>query len=118
MTYHILFITSITMYAGGEVWMVTMMEYLRRRGHRISLICRPDATIQPYAERAGAHIYPMKMRGDLDPICICRTRSILKKESIDIIITNMDKELRFAGLAAKLYGRVVVIKRKGVDRPL
>ena len=110
--------TSITMYAGGEVWMVRLMEALCRRGHAIHLVCRPDAGIRPYAELAGAEVFPMRIRGDLDPRTILRIRSIIRNACIDTIITNMDKELRIAGIAAKCAGGRIVINRKGVDRPL
>ncbi|MBN1541606.1 glycosyltransferase, partial [candidate division KSB1 bacterium] len=58
------------------------------------------------------------MRGDFDPLTILHTAALLRREKIQIVLTNMDKELRFAGLAAKLLGGCAVIPRRGIDYPL
>ena len=58
------------------------------------------------------------MRGDFDPLTILKVAGIIKSRKIDFIFTNMDKELRFAGIAARLVNKKNVICLKGVDRPL
>jgi glycosyltransferase involved in cell wall biosynthesis len=118
MRVRILFINSIRMYGGGEVWMVTAMKMLVQRGHKVFLICRSDAPMRPYAEATGATVVPMTIRGDFDPRCILRTSVLLRRQRIDAVLTNTDKELRFAGLAARLAHKPPVFARKGVDRPL
>ncbi|MBN2012757.1 glycosyltransferase family 4 protein [candidate division KSB1 bacterium] len=114
----ILFINSIRMYGGGEVWMITAAKELVRRGHELTIVCRPDAAMRPYAEASDARVAPMTIRGDFYPGTILRTRQLLQEYNIDIILTNMDKELRFAALAARLCHRPPVIARKGIDHPL
>ncbi|MFH1941979.1 MAG: glycosyltransferase family 4 protein [bacterium] len=115
---NLLFINSITMYGGGEVWMVNTMAALRRRGHRVFLMCRHGADILSHVKGTDVDAIPLRIRGDFDPITIVRVARFIKQNRIHVILTNMDKELRFAGMAAKLTGVKLVISLKGVDRPL
>jgi glycosyltransferase involved in cell wall biosynthesis len=43
---------------------------------------------------------------------------ILRRKKIEIILTNMDKELRLSGIAARFTDVKAVICRKGIDSPL
>lgn len=112
------FVNSIQMFAGGEIWMLTAMRGLRERGHRVSLICRPETELARRAIEENFPVFTMSFRGDFDPISILKTTRILRKIHPDGILTNMDKELRIAGLAAKLAGVPVVLPRRGSDYPL
>jgi len=112
------FVNSIQMFAGGEIWMLTAMQGLRERGHQISLICRPDTELARRATEEGFPVFTMSFRGDFDPVSILKAAKILRKIHPDGILTNMDKELRIAGLAAKLAGVPVVLPRRGSDYPL
>lgn len=114
----ILFINSIQMFGGGEVWLFRTMKELGRRGHRVSLLCRPGAVLEHRARKMNFTVHTVKMGGDLDPLVIWKTYRILKKAAPDVVVTNMDKELRFGGIAAKLAGVPAVIPRRGIDHPL
>ena len=106
------------MYGGGEVWLITAMKEFIRRGHNVTLICRPDAKILHYAEQNNIDAMTLKMRGDVDPFTILKLIGILRKKKIDIILTNVEKELRISGLASIFAGVKAVISRKGVDLPI
>ncbi len=114
----ILFINSIQMYGGGEVWMVTAARELLRRGHHVWLMCRPDAELVLHAAKAAIPYIPIRIRGDFDPRTILKMKRFLQRQQIDVVLTNMDKELRLAALAARLCHRPPVFARKGIDRPL
>ena len=112
------FVNSIQMFAGGEIWMLTALQGLQKRGHRVSLICRPGTELEQRALAKGIPVFTMSFRGDFDPISIVKMTRILRRICPDGILTNMDKELRIAGLAAKLAGVPVVLPRRGSDYPL
>ncbi len=98
--------------------MLRTLNELRQRGHKVYLMCRPDTEL---AERASEHhieIYTIKMRGDFDPVTIWQCVRLFRKLNVDVVLTNMDKELRFAGLAARLGHKCSVIPRRGIDYPL
>jgi glycosyltransferase involved in cell wall biosynthesis len=114
----ILFINSIQMFGGGEVWMLRTLRALQERGHQVWLSCRPETEL---AKRAAAQGVPVKLlafRGDFDPFTIARLARFMKQERIEVVLTNMDKELRSGGIAAKIARVRAVIPRRGIDYPL
>jgi len=114
----ILFINSIQMFGGGEIWMLRTLQALQERGHRVWLCCRPDAEIGTRAIAQNIPVAFVKFSGDFNPGTILKLARFMKRERIDVVLTNMDKELRLGGLAAKLAGVSAVISRRGIDYPL
>lgn len=114
----ILFINSIQMFGGGEVWLFRAMSALMDRGHIVSLVCRPNVPLTKRARDAGYHVHTVSMRGDCDPISIYRLWRLMRKLRIQVLCTNMDKELRIGAIAAKMAGVRAIIPRRGVDYPL
>ncbi len=100
------------------MWMLRTLNGLRKRGHNVHLICRPDTELEKRAIEQAIPVYSFKIRGDFGPISIFRTWRYIKRNNIDVMLANMDKELRFAGTAAKLAGNCAVIPRRGSDYPL
>ncbi|MBN2412544.1 glycosyltransferase family 4 protein [candidate division KSB1 bacterium] len=98
--------------------MLRTLKGLRERGHRVFLICRSGTELERRAEKLGVQVKSFRIRGDLGPLTIFRTWKLIKKENIQLVLTNMDKELRFGGIAAKCAGNCVVIPRRGIDYPL
>ncbi len=114
----VLFISSIQMWGGAEVWLMDVMHGLGRRGHQVSLVCRPGTILEKNARAEGFDVIPVAMRSDFDPVVVARMVHILRERRIEVISTNMDKELRFGGLAARIAGRIAVVPSREVDYPL
>jgi glycosyltransferase involved in cell wall biosynthesis len=114
----ILFINSIQMFAGGEIWMLRTLRALQERGHQVWLCCRPEAEIGKRATAQGLKVEPLKFSGDFNPLVILRLARLMKRERIEVVLTNMDKELRVGGIAAKIAKGPIVIPRRGIDYPL
>ena len=114
----ILFINSIQMWGGAEVWLMDVMHGLLRRGHEVTLVCRPGTILEKNAKTERFTVVAIAMRSDFDPIVIWKIMRLLRQRRIQIVCTNMDKELRFGGVAAKLVGNVAVIPSREVDYPL
>ncbi len=114
----ILFVNSIQMYGGGEIWMLTTLQALRQRGHWVGLICRPGTELAQHGREAGLPTYTITMRGDFDPVTIYRFYRVMQSFRADIILTNMDKELRLVGAATRFCRGMALIPRRGSDYPL
>jgi len=114
----LLFINSIQMFAGGEVWMLRTLDGLRKRGHRVFLICRPGTELEQRARRQGFAVTTITMKNDFDLLAIYRTWKFIRKHRIQVMVTNMDRELRFGSIAARLAGHCAIIPRRGIDFPL
>jgi len=114
----ILFINSIQMWGGAEVWLMDVMHGLARRGHEVTLVCRPGTILEERARAGGFDVVTLSMRSDFDPIVVGNVLRLIRQRRIQLVCTNMDKELRFGGLAARLAGRVAVVPSREVDYPL
>jgi glycosyltransferase involved in cell wall biosynthesis len=114
----ILFINSIQMFGGGEIWMLRTLRALQERGHQVWLCCRPEAEVGKRAMAQGIQVKLIKFSGDFNPFTIFLLTRFMKRERIEVALTNMDKELRLGGIAAKIAGVPVVIPRRGIDYPL
>ncbi|RME01317.1 MAG: glycosyltransferase family 1 protein [Calditrichaeota bacterium] len=107
------------MFGGGEIWTLRSMEALQNRGHRVMLCCRPATEVGFRGMKAGFPVYELEFGGDFNPVSILRLALLMSKAKIDVVLANMDKELRQAGLAALLVRpRPIVIPRRGIDYPL
>ena len=106
------------MFGGGEIWMLRTLASLKERGHHIGLACRRETELFRRAGELEIPVYPVPVRGDLWPPSIFNARKIIKKGNYHVILTNMDKELRFCGLASRLSGNSIVVSRRGIDYPL
>lgn len=115
---NILFISSIQMWGGGEVFLMDLMTGLKQRGHAVSLLCRPGTELSARATAKGFDVTAMRIGGDFDPLVIWETMRLMKRKKIDVICTNMDKELRFGGIAARLAGVPGVVPSREIDYPL
>lgn len=114
----ILFMNSIRMFGGGEIWMLRTLCALRARSHEVWLCCRPDVEVGKRAIAEGIPVVQMRFRGDFNVLNVVRLAQFMRNERIEVVLTNMDKELRIGGLAAWIAGIPTVLPRRGIDHPL
>ncbi len=112
----ILLISSIRYWGGGEAWMLSTARGMVDRGHDIALVCQPGSRLAERARAAGLDPVLLRMRADFDPVVVLRLYSLLRDRKIQLVCTNMDKEVRLAGLAARMAG-VPLVRRRGSDMP-
>jgi len=106
------------MWGGAEVWLMEVIHGLSARGHEVTLACRPGTILEKNARAEGFNVVAVTMRSDFDPEVVWKMVRLIRARHIDVISTNMDKELRFGGLAARLAGKVAVVPSREVDYPL
>ncbi len=113
---NILFINSIgrNKFGGGEKWMVNAARGLGARNHNVVIASKKDSRTIEYARSKGVSTKAFEIRGDLSPLTTLRIAHYLKKHNIDILICNLNKDVRVAGLAARLAKTPVVLARHGM----
>lgn len=113
----ILFINSViaTSWGGGEKWMLTAASGLRSRGHDVYFAGRCNSIFLDRAAEKDFETLPLKVSGDFNPSTIAAVRKFLRSKNIDSIIPNFNKDVRLAGIAARLISpRPMVLHRNGL----
>jgi len=95
--------------------MVTAAQGLKKRGHKIILSGKNNSVFMEQAKNAHLRTIPLNIRADYSPLKIWNTKKILEQEKIDVIVLNLNKDIRVAGIAAKLAKVPVIIARNGIQ---
>jgi len=113
---NVLFINSIgkDKFGGGEKWMVNAAKGLTERGYNVVMASRKNSRLLKYAAEKGVQTKVMTIRGDFSPLATLKIGAWMKRHKTDVLICNLNKDVRVAGLAARLVGRPVVLARHGM----
>lgn len=113
---NILFVNSIgrNKFGGGEKWMVTAAKSLADRGHNVTLASKKNSRLLHYATQKGVKTMVMEIRSDFSPLKTLKVARYLKANHIDVLICNLNKDIRVAGLAARIAGNTAVLARHGM----
>ena len=84
---------------------------LMRRGHQVWIVAHPDGRFFKSAHR-DLNVLPYKLGMDYNPISILYLLHQIKIKKIDILVTNIEKEIAIGGLAARL-AHIPNIRRVG-----
>jgi glycosyltransferase involved in cell wall biosynthesis len=113
---NIMFINSIAKkkFGGGEKWMITAAKGLSDRGHNIIVAGKKNSRFLGSAQKSGLNIKFFNIRGDFSLLNTIRISHFLKQNTINVLVCNLNKDVRVAGLAARFANNTVVIARHGV----
>ena len=112
---NIVFVNSTKSWGGIKTWMLELGHFLTRREHQVVLVCRrEDALIEECAKR-DLPCVPIRFGPDFSPVTIAWFLRFLRTQKVQAIITNVSKDLRTAGVAARLCG-IAHINRLGNTR--
>ncbi len=118
MTHNIVFLNSIdrAIWGGLENWMEIVGAGLARRGHRVRFVGREKSQfLRRISERDGFPVISLDIHGDFDPFTIKHLAEAVRSDPPDIILCNLVKDVRLAGLARKLTEQYKIIWTPGVN---
>jgi glycosyltransferase involved in cell wall biosynthesis len=105
------FVNSTRKWGGVKSWTLDVAGRLIPKGHEVFLIAREG----PFLDKAagmGIQAAPCSFGFDFHPGLITRFRRSFREQNIDLVICNVAKDLRSAGMAGKLAG-IPVVQRIG-----
>ena len=108
---NILYISSKKNWGGIVTWMVRTSQRLQENGHVVWILSHPNSKLNKYAPN-NINLISKKLGPIYNPFMIFFIASFIKKHKIDLIVTNIDKEVGIGGMACKICN-IPNIKRVG-----
>ncbi|MBT3317571.1 glycosyltransferase family 4 protein [bacterium] len=103
------------MFGGAEVWQLRTALELNEIGLNVDIISQPGT---PLSKKSGTLCTEIPIRFDTAPWTILKFYRHFKKHKTQAILCNSIKDLKAAGLAAKLAGISVILLSRESDLPL
>lgn len=109
---NITFVNAGHHFGGVKAWTLEAAVQLRERGWGVTLLGRPG----PFIERGkalGLDARETDFGSDFHPLTTHRMYRLFKEQHTDIVMVNVGKDVRTAGIAAKLAG-IPIVHRLGL----
>lgn len=104
-------------WGGQEVRNLTEARWLRERGWRVLLACRPGSGVLAEARRAGITAFPVPMRAAWDLASAFKLAGLIRREHADLVNTHSSVDAWLGGMAGRL-ARVPVVRTRHVSIPI
>lgn len=116
----ICFFNSTDQWGGGEKWHLETSLYMQKQGHDMLFICNKDSELHKRLQAASIkyELINITNLSFLNPFSILKVKRILMKHQVDVIVMNLSRDLKVAGMAAKLAGVRRIIYRRGSAIPI
>lgn len=113
---NILFVNSTRSWGGVKTWTLDAASHLCARSHGVHIIARPGPFVNK-ARALGCTALESAFGSDFSPLLVRFFHAYIRRHDIDIVIVNVGKDLRTAGIAARLAG-IPVVQRLGLHTDL
>lgn len=113
---NIAFVNATRRFGGVKAWTIDLCAQLDAMGHKTWIFARPG----PFLDRAralGLNAREGWFGFDYHPVSVLRYKRFFKDHGVDAVVCNVGKDLRIAGIAARMAG-VPVIHRVGLPRDM
>lgn len=105
---------AVDSWGGGEKWMLTTGNGLRERGYKIYFSGRKNSLFLERCAEWGFPTLPLSIKSDFSIKNILELADFYRKNNIDVALVNFNKDVRLAGLAAKISRRPLVVPMNGL----
>lgn len=113
---NVVFVNSTRKWGGVKTWCLNLARRLDEAGHRAWIFGRPG----PFVDKAlamGLRARPFRFGPDYNPLAIAAFAAFFRRRAVDAVVVNVGKDMRTAGLAARLLG-IPVVHRIGAPGDL
>ncbi len=118
---NICFVNSNQAWGGGEKWHLAHARHLRDAGCRVSLLAaHGSALAERAADEPGIELQTLSLNNCsfVNPLLLARLRSFFLKRKISAVLLGLPRDLKAAGIAARLAGVGRIIYRRGMGIPV
>lgn len=98
---NILYISAKKSWGGVITWMQITALGLEKRGHKVYILSHPKSAFTKNADKR-LKIIPFELGFSYNPIAILKLIRFIKKNKINLILTNIEKEIIAGGIAARI----------------
>jgi glycosyltransferase involved in cell wall biosynthesis len=109
---NVVFANSTRTWAGVKTWMLELATFLSGRGHGVQVVCRRGNALRAACEERGITGKGIEFGADLSPFTLTWFARLFHEQGTDVVVTNISKDVRTAGVAARLAG-VAHVNRLG-----
>lgn len=102
------FVNSTRRWGGVKTWCMDMALCAQAKGH-VALIYGRDERFVEAGRTAGMHSRIMRFGADFNPASIVAFYAEFRKQKVTHVIVNVGKDLRTAGVAARLLGLSITV---------
>lgn len=110
---NIIFVNSTRRFGGVKAWTIDMGARLKSFGHNVHVFCR-KGPFADMAHAAGLNTWAVRSFGwDYNPGAVMGFRRLFIEQGAHVVLCNVGKDLRTAGLGARM-AQVPVVLRVGL----
>ncbi|MBC8385631.1 MAG: hypothetical protein H8E57_08970 [Candidatus Cloacimonetes bacterium] len=100
---NILYLSSKKNWGGVVSWMIKTASGLEKKGHKVWILSHPDSQLNQNLP-GWNRLISKKLGADYNPLMIAYIVYFIKNNKIDLLVTNIEKEISIGGVAAKICG--------------
>ncbi|EPR31002.1 glycosyl transferase group 1 [Alkalidesulfovibrio alkalitolerans DSM 16529] len=113
---NVCFVNSTRRWGGVKTWTLDAAARLQAMGHGVSIVCR-EGTFADASAARGLNVSARRFGLDYSPLMIAFFLHHFKMHGVQVVVCNVGKDLRTAGVAARLAG-LPVVHRVGLPRDM
>ena len=100
---NICFFNTNLAWGGGERWHFDMAKSLHDKKYNVSVVSHPGGSLKTAAEKEPFSHYSVRLHNlsFLNPVKIIRLLLLLKNLKPDVLVMNLPRDAKAAGLAGK-----------------
>ncbi len=105
-------------WGGQEIRILTSMEALRRRGHRLLLAAPAQSRVFARAQERGFELVPFDDRRWMFPAAVLRLAWWFETEQVDVVCPHSSRDGWLAGIAGRLAGVPLIVRARHFEVPI
>jgi glycosyltransferase involved in cell wall biosynthesis len=109
--------TSFPNWGGTELHILNLSEQLQRRGHDVTIACRPGRWVEERAQQMGLPTVPISVMRQQDWQDFGKLRRVLREKKIDVLHVHWSLDMIVPGFAAVREGVPVRILSRHMPYP-